>query len=510
MPHSKDFITIITQCLGIGENGCTNYFKGGSENIQFNIENDIIKIFFISNGSPITTPLPDFLYQYSSLGNKCIERIEVAANKYFNINQDEEIQIWPANKIRYAYLEANYYQKAGILSSSCMRGKDNQKALNFYVINNVKICVIVTKNNKIKARALLWENVNVVGKKKIYTYLDRVYYSKEMYKSFYKKFAKNNNFLQYPKDNLYIKNINLKNILYLPYTDTFKNLYYKDNIIFSDCSLASLLRPEGEYIKLCSVNNFGYAPQLDKNKILEVFSKKYYTIKDCIYVKKYTGYVHKNSTININNTFYSKFDTKNIYTLSENNYCLKKDVVKEYITNKNIDKTKAKFVKKYNSYIYKDNVVYVNKLPYSKKDELVTIYKNKYYLISQCYDSKVQKTYIPKDKVIRVYKLGFIKKENNQPINIEDFPAEIYGLRNWEIINNIQQENKTPEFIGPYYVDDSCPVITLNTGECIIVEGLKKEYIIRRNKKYYLRHLYKFNNSQQLKLPFEELLKCSK
>jgi len=54
----------------------------------------------------------------------------------------DKIQIWPSNKIPYAYYQKNYSRNCGPLGSSCMRYKEFQKAMQFYVKNNVKIAVV--------------------------------------------------------------------------------------------------------------------------------------------------------------------------------------------------------------------------------------------------------------------------------------------------------------------------------------------------------------------------------
>lgn len=395
-----------------------------------------------------------------------------------------KVQIWPSNKIKFAYLASNYYKKVGTLGTSCMRNKENQKALNFYVKNNVKIAVIVTKANKIKARALLWENVNKDNTKKTYTYLDRVYYSEEKQKDIYLQFAKDNKFLYYPKDKhyLYIKEINLDNITYLPYADTFNTLYYEDKVLLRNEGCCNItLKLKGTKLSLCNLNNGGYVPKLDKNATQEVFTKIWMSKKDCIKIKKYKGYVGKESIIDINGAYYSIHDNKNISKIKDG-YCLEKNIVEEYATKDKIDKTKAVLVKKYGDYVCKDNIVYVNKILYSKQDKVITQIKDKYYLISNTYKSIVLDKYILKDKAIIAYRLGFVKQRN-----LLDYREEI------------------PEFIGPYYIDNSCPCIILNTGEYIIKDGLNMKYLIRRNKKYYLRYLYRFNDSKQLKLPFLEI-----
>ena len=430
----------------------------------------------------------------------------------FISNDKDKVQIWPSNKIRYAYLASNYYKKIGTIGNSCMRSRNNQKALNFYVKNNVKIAVIVTKDNRIKARALLWENVNKIGiKKKTYTYLDRVYYSEEKHRDIYLSFAKDNKFLYYPKDRhlLYIKKINLTNVTHLPYTDTFNTLYYEDKVLGQDdYNFGHALKLEGPTLTLKNLNNGGYVPGLDKNATQEVFTAVWLSKKDCVYIKKYEGNVAKENIIDIDGDYYSIYDNKNIYKLSDKNgYCLIKNVVTEYVTKDKIDKTKAISVKKYGAFVLKSNVIYVNKILYSKHDKVVTQIKNKYYLTSNTYKSTILDKRILKGAAIIAYKLEIIKQRNTFVIKSNQ-TSNLFGLRceneRKSMFINTQQNEEVPEFIGPYYIDNSCPCIILNTGEYIIKEGLDTKYLIRRNKKYYLRHLHKFKDKKQQLFAFKE------
>lgn len=408
----------------------------------------------------------------------------------------EEIQIWPANKIRYAYLESNYYKKVGPLSKSCMKYKENQRALNFYIKNNVKIVVIATNTNKIKARALLWENVNAINCDKKYTFLDRVYYSEEEQKKLYLAFAEKNKFLHYPtKKELYIKDIILKNIVHLPYTDTFKFLYPKKKLLSRRPFLPF---DQSDRIELSHTGNGGYVLQLDKNAVKEVFSKIYISKKDSVYIKQYDGYVLKIHLVKINNILYSLFDITKLTQLKENVWCLTKNIVKEVFTNHKIDKTSSKHINKYAGYVNEENIICINNEIYSKFDDCVIKYgNNKYYLKKHCFYNTLLKTYLPKDVAVLAYKLGKPFYRNAFIFRDALFGSEVVGGD----LQSIDQLSDTPKLIGPYYIDpNTCPCTELNTGEYIINEGLDKNYLIRRGGKYRLRHLHKFTDKKQLLL----------
>ena len=141
-----------------------------------------------------------------------------------------KIVILPPNKIRYAYLESNYFApNVGNLGASCMRHKEMQKALNFYVKNNIRIVVVIDDNNKIHARALLWDNVRSTKLKNPFTYLDRIYARSDELLSLFYDLATANKWKRYPSTsvndadkNYYRKDIDAVGMCHLPFNDTFR------------------------------------------------------------------------------------------------------------------------------------------------------------------------------------------------------------------------------------------------------------------------------------------------
>jgi len=80
-------------------------------------------------------------YIISTFPTMIVRRIKTLIRKKQTDTTKLEIKIFPPTRIRYAYLYTNYFSCKGSLGSSCMRYKENQKSLNFYVKNNVRIVV---------------------------------------------------------------------------------------------------------------------------------------------------------------------------------------------------------------------------------------------------------------------------------------------------------------------------------------------------------------------------------
>lgn len=420
--------------------------------------------------------------------------------------EKDEIVIWPSNKIRYAYLQSNYYEQCGHLGNSCMRHKKYQKALNFYVKNKVKIAVILSKENKIKARALLWENVHIKTddskKDRIIIYLDRCYYSHEEHEKTYHAFAVKNNYRYYKttlssiKVKLYIPDIILDGTIYFPYTDTFNILYYKKGLL----AASKIFDSKYKYVNLATVREMGYISELDPDRVKEVLTENYISKKDAIFAKKYDGYICNENAVKINNIYYHIQDS-NIVCLSPEQYYLKKDTVIDVVTKNRILKKDAIQIKKYGGYINKKEIINIfcikrpykwirakkkykyTSSPYHIHDKDVVKYAEGYYIKSQCYYSNIEKRLIPKCHAITIYEI----KENKENSNIDIVKADYVSEQNLDI-----------------FIHDK-KIIKLLTGEYIEVTDNNYRYYIRRNKKIYLKHLYKpktETEKRQMKLSF--------
>lgn len=392
-----------------------------------------------------------------------------------NDDKKEEIIIWSPNKIHYAYLETNYYKgDCGPLGHSCMRQKEMQKALNFYAQNNVNIAVVVSNNNKIKARALFWNEV--IKDSKTIPYLDRVYYSEEKYIQLYKEFAdkyKYLNFVEYDKGiPLKVENLDLKNITHLPYADTFRYLDKDNKVIYNNSNAAPNL------IALMSTRDYGYFHELDPNCVQEVFTGSYISKKDSTYIKRYDGYVSNLNIVDIDGKYYSKHDSE-ICKLEDESYCSITDVEKEVFTGTNINRKKAILIN--GGYVSEANIITVRGKQHSKYDPDITHYnytgdKTEYYHISQCFkcnDNEIGFSYVLKEHAIILYDL--LIDENDDVI----FSSPKYYLNNQH---------------PPYF--------KLNTGEYIRDISDNKKLVMSRNKMYYIKKYFQFPDKNQMKFKF--------
>ena len=119
-------------------------------------------------------------------------------------------------------------------------GSERNKFMNLYVLNEVKMLVLFSEDDKVRARALLWEDVKEFDSDETYKFIDRIYTVYDHDVDVFKKWAKENGYLtkweQNAKSEIYV-DVNDKperkhlyvilekhNISWYPYLDTFK--YY--------------------------------------------------------------------------------------------------------------------------------------------------------------------------------------------------------------------------------------------------------------------------------------------
>lgn len=140
------------------------------------------------------------------------------------------------------YLDENYHVtrngRCGTLWNSCMRQSERNIFMKLYAINDVKMLVFMSDDNKVRARALLWDCV-YDNKGNIHKVMDRIYYTYDHDINFFKDWAVENGYIfrfeQNSKSELYFDKgngsavaleLHVKlpncNIKYYPYLDTFK------------------------------------------------------------------------------------------------------------------------------------------------------------------------------------------------------------------------------------------------------------------------------------------------
>ncbi len=480
-------------------------------------ESDSFYITYTETGynSSCKKTLYDFLYYYVRPYNDYLwERIIEMIQTKEETKLTPELKILPSNKIRYAYLHTNYYSGAGNLGSSCMRHKENQKSLNFYVKNNAQIVVVIDNNGKIHARALLWENVKSTEYKDTFTYLDRVYArSDKLTKQFY-DLAKKNKWEYYTstsagqgRGSYYIDNINLKGVCHLPYTDTFRYLYYKDNLIGASTSTAITKRVKNKdfLVTLTNTAEGGYVPELDPDRVKEAITHIYISKKDAIRVKRYNGYVLKRNIVDINGDYYSKCD-KAIIESKVDGFILKEKSVDEVFSNEPIDKTKAVYSEKHKGYIHKTNVVYIKDELYHIKDTDIIFFDGKWYHVSQCYVNydreEVNKELVKQQTVLLnslpetwsfwAYTSATVTKKGD--LIPKELATIAYDLIYFPALNKLLYQER--------YVIKNKDLIKLITGEFIMPSDNNRKYLKRFNGKWYIRQEFEAPNKNQLQFAF--------
>ena len=214
--------------------------------------------------------------------NSSPKDIEVFSNLYKSYVKffDFKFKIFEGEEIRKHYYYEKYLTQSGTLGNSCMKSPNCQSYLDIYITNNdnIKILVMLNKDNFVIGRALLWS----CGDFKI---MDRIYTIKdEEYQTSFKDWATENNYLYKSKQNYasttFFENkeiashelfltIKLQNTIhnYYPYVDTFKWLdvekselsNYKPAYFTSNKDKFKVLvcadgrHVEGDYLSMCEM-----------------------------------------------------------------------------------------------------------------------------------------------------------------------------------------------------------------------------------------------------------------
>lgn len=170
-----------------------------------------------------------------------IEKFVNFYKSYFNYDPTK-LKIVEGDEIKKYYLEENYFEPSGLkygsLWNSCMRQKERNKFMNLYALNDVKMLVLFSDDEKVRARALLWNSVKEFKTDNVYKFMDRIYSVYDHDIDVFKKWAKENGYLskweQNAKTELYVdvdNNPERKhlyvllanhNMSWYPYLDTFK------------------------------------------------------------------------------------------------------------------------------------------------------------------------------------------------------------------------------------------------------------------------------------------------
>ena len=216
--------------------------KSKYEKVENEWESGRIKIKI---GRFIRKFLTDFSIQNFNINDQMIEKFVNLYKSYFS-RDISKLKIVEGEEILKYYLEDNYHSlngnRAGSLWNSCMRQRERNKFMKLYAKNSdkVKMLVFFSDDDKVRARALIWEGVkDHKDSTKEYKFMDRIYYYYDHDINFFKDWAKENGYLckweQSAKTEMLfddgtgspvIKQLYVMldeyNLPYYPYLDTFK------------------------------------------------------------------------------------------------------------------------------------------------------------------------------------------------------------------------------------------------------------------------------------------------
>jgi len=202
--------------------------------------------------------LRKFLNEYSiknyELDDTQIEKFVNTFKSYFS-RDTTKLKVVEGRDIMKYYQEDSYHQSGGRYGSlwnSCMRQHERNKFMKLYAdnIGQVKMLVFFDDEEKIRARALLWEDVRDHNDRDArYKFMDRIYSFYDHDVDFFKDWARENGYISkweqsarsernfdvdgdHCRMSLYVKLENADQ-MYYPYLDTFK-FYNADKKRFSN------------------------------------------------------------------------------------------------------------------------------------------------------------------------------------------------------------------------------------------------------------------------------------
>ena len=222
--------------------------KSKYEKVENNWENGRVKIKI---GRFVRKFLTEFSFKNFKVTDTLIEKFVNLYKSYFS-RDTSKLKIFEGEEILKYYLEDNYHTlnggRFGSLWNSCMRQPERNKFMKLYAKNSdkVKLLVFFSDDDKVRARALLWEGVkDHKDSTKEYKFMDRIYYVYDHDINFFKDWAKENGYISKWEQSaktellfdidggvkrlqLYV-NLDDSGLSYYPYLDTFKNFYVSKN-----------------------------------------------------------------------------------------------------------------------------------------------------------------------------------------------------------------------------------------------------------------------------------------
>lgn len=206
--------------------------------------------------------------------------------------QEDSIKIVSGEDIRFWYLEDNYCDDTlnlgrGSLGKSCMRYEDCQSYFNIYVNNpeKIKMVIFLDEEEKLRARALLWETSEG-------PYLDRVYYTLDSEQVLLKEWTKKklgreiNNFTV---SKAFVKLDNGGEYNEYPFVDTF--VYYDP-----EESILSIFEPNKEKGPIYLLQDTGGHYE-NINQVYSELYDEYYDKDEVVYSEAHSSYILNSKSI---------------------------------------------------------------------------------------------------------------------------------------------------------------------------------------------------------------------
>lgn len=189
-------------------------------------------------------------FETFNITNKDIEDFVNTYKSHFDFDE-KKLQIVSSKEIKTWYLESNYLSVySGTLWKSCMRQPERNKFLNLYTENSTcKMLILLDDNQKLRARALLWEDVTNVFSGEKYKVMDRIYTIYDHDVNLFKYWAKNNGYItktyqNSKSDNIFdvdgniiemnlAINLEKSDFNYYPYLDSFKFFNKRSHMLYN-------------------------------------------------------------------------------------------------------------------------------------------------------------------------------------------------------------------------------------------------------------------------------------
>lgn len=276
----------------------TNYYKlinGKNDEINF-INNSQVDRLIAANEDPFQKSKNGM-----KIGRLARQVLELNGSKVSDVELNKFVDYWKAaidgkdikeenfafvkgEQIQYWYNYNQYLEKSGTLGNSCMRDPSKSSYLNIYS-NNPEVCclLILKKENKLIARALVWKLKNPVNG--FDYYLDRIYTINDsdvnvVTDIYIEWLRKNNTIKDFKKENLLCYTtldfratkidvkLNKWKFDYYPYMDSFIFFKIKEgeltNKVEDDEKKLPMWYLQGQYGKPSSYNEWRYIKSEDE------------------------------------------------------------------------------------------------------------------------------------------------------------------------------------------------------------------------------------------------------